>query len=136
MRFRFALLFAPAAVVLAAMGACSGQGEGQVCDQRAGNSGNDDCASGLVCSTQHGTPARCCPPSGTPATTPECSTTPGTGDASPAPPDGTAPLPEASPDVAAAGDGPLDSVVSDAPADGRGPEAGGGDSGSSDAPAE
>jgi hypothetical protein len=73
--------------------ACNGQGEGEVCDKNAGNSGNDDCASGLVCTPNTqlaaGTVgARCCPVDVSKATTTVCQGTIGVLDASSAPPDG------------------------------------------------
>jgi hypothetical protein len=113
MRFRFALLLVPAAVILSAMGACSGQGEGKVCDHRAPNNGNDDCQSPLVCTANipgiNGD--RCCPVDRSTSTAPECAGTPALADANPAPPDGTT-MPEASSDGATATDGP---AVTDGP---------------------
>ena len=77
-------------VTMAALGACAGQGEGQLCNPKAGNSGNDDCQSGLTCQSRpmivmspYGI---CCQPNGQ-STTTACSVN-GTSitDASPAPP--------------------------------------------------
>lgn len=58
-------LVALVALALAAVGACSDQGEGGVCDPNS-----DDCASGLQCQTLPGSPVnRCCPiPPATPTT--------------------------------------------------------------------
>ncbi len=59
--------------VLSLVFACSKQGEGERCDRRATNSGNEDCQSGLVCTARenlNGTiiapgestdEGRCCP---------------------------------------------------------------------------
>jgi hypothetical protein len=123
MRFHFAFLALPLAAALLA-GACSGEGEGMPCDTRAGNGGNDDCASGLVCTSglANAQGARCCPPQRQNATTPECSQGTGSSDgASPIPPDsgGT----EASSSGAeASSDGPAESAT-------EGGDAGGGSSG-------
>jgi hypothetical protein len=89
MRFHLAFLALPLAVALLA-GACGGEGEGMPCDTRAGNGGNDDCASGLICTPglANAQGARCCPQNRQTATTPECSlgstnaTTPNPPDAS------------------------------------------------------
>jgi hypothetical protein len=114
MRFRFALLLVPAAVLLSAMGACSNQGEGRVCDFRAPNNGNDDCQSPLVCTQNipgvNG--SRCCPVDRSTSTVPECAGTPSLADANPAPPDGTTTVPDASSDGAPPSDG---AAVPDAP---------------------
>jgi len=78
----FGLLLIAGAV--AAASACSNQAEGQRCDK---NSGDSDCAGGLVCTTQTATAsgssttatagelprAICCPPQGQSATTAACS---------------------------------------------------------------
>ncbi|MGO9836065.1 MAG: hypothetical protein ACLP1X_17825 [Polyangiaceae bacterium] len=85
--------------------ACSNQGEGEICDPDAGNAGNNDCQSGLVCtkSTLPGVEGfRCCPSDLTTAKTAVCSISHGVADASPAPPDG-GPEPEA-----ASVDAPID----------------------------
>jgi len=112
MRFRFAILVIPFAAALA-FGACNGESEGQPCDRNAGNNGNDDCQSPLVC-----TPglSRCCPVDRTQATTPECSLNSSTSDASPAPPDSTTgdgPAGEGSTGDGAAGDAKGDAVTGD-----------------------
>jgi hypothetical protein len=76
--------------VLACLGGCAGQGEGELCNRLAGNNGNDDCQSGLVCNTAvTSTPGfgRCCPMDMTHATTAVCKGSTGGIDASPAPPD-------------------------------------------------
>jgi len=117
MRFRFAVLLS-ALVAASVVGACSNEGEGQICDHRAGNNGNDDCQNGLIC-TQN-LPGvngdRCCPPDRSTATTPECAlTTPGIGDASSALPDGTTPVADAAGDApseaAARGDAAPDALA-------------------------
>jgi hypothetical protein len=79
-----------ALLALALAYACSNQGEGEVCNQNAGNAGNDDCQNGLTCQSR---PAgngayRCCPPNLTQATTQVCSVTNPGVTASPAPPEG------------------------------------------------
>jgi hypothetical protein len=93
-----------------AVPACSNQGEGERCDTRGENGGNDDCLDGLKCTRADtlGTGASadlCCPVDRTKATTAGCKLPPAPagGDAS------IPPLPDgATPDV----------VTSDAPADG------------------
>jgi hypothetical protein len=82
----FFLLAVPVIAAGLVVAACSDEGEGQPCDTRAGNNGNDDCQSGLVCTTVGAGP-RCCPPDRSQATTPECALPGGGVDASPAPPD-------------------------------------------------
>jgi hypothetical protein len=82
----------PAALAFAALSACSGQGEGELCSPNAGNHGNDDCQDGLICVTS---PTyllgRCCPQDRSQATTTVCSSNSGgLGDANPAPPDASA----------------------------------------------
>jgi hypothetical protein len=83
----FSLLVVPVLAAGLVIPACSDESEGQPCDPRASNSGNDDCQSSLIC-TQVAAGFRCCPQDRTQATTPECALPPtGLGDASPAPPD-------------------------------------------------
>jgi len=73
-----------------ALGACSDQGEGEICSLLSDNSGNNDCQSGLTCQAIPGVNgARCCPADRTQATTAVCSLNNGVLDASPAPPDAT-----------------------------------------------
>ena len=82
------LLAVPAFVAGVMLAACSDEGEGQPCDTRANNNGNDDCQAGLVCTAQaSGGGPRCCPPDRSQATTPECALPSGGVDASSAPPD-------------------------------------------------
>lgn len=90
-----ALIIGSAAVA----SACSGQGEGERCDKRAGGmpAGTSDCQSGLVClSTVPGTSfadpnsSICCPPNPSQATTSACSPNGGSFDANPTPPDASA----------------------------------------------
>jgi hypothetical protein len=72
---------------------CQGQGEGEQCNRLAGNNGNDDCQSGLVCDTSvTSTPGfgRCCPTDRTRATTTVCKGTAGGINANPEPPEGGA----------------------------------------------
>jgi hypothetical protein len=85
-RFVCALLLAFAAVALAS---CKGEGEGMPCDTRAGNNGNDDCQSPLVCTPGLSVNGpRCCPVDRQHnATTPECALGSGVIDASTAPPE-------------------------------------------------
>jgi hypothetical protein len=87
MRLRFAVCLVPFVAALA-FASCSNETEGQPCDTRAGNSGDDDCASGLVCTAvSSGEGDRCCPSDRTTAKTPECALSSTTGDAAnPAPP--------------------------------------------------
>jgi hypothetical protein len=71
------------------LGGCQGQGEGEQCNRLAGNNGNDDCQSGLVCNTSVvSTPGfgRCCPTDRTQATTAICKGNVGF-NANPQPPD-------------------------------------------------
>ena len=110
------VLFVALALALAAvaLGACSSQGEGEVCDPKAGNFGSDDCQSGLVCTSNlyPGTNGfRCCPPPGTPATTLTCSGAQPGLDASTSPPDAAASGAEAG------GDSAVDAPAEGGPAD-------------------
>jgi hypothetical protein len=121
---RFAVLLFPLLSALA-FGACSNESEGEPCDPRAGNSGNDDCQSPLVCTTglTNANGARCCPQDRANAKTPECALSSATFDGeSPQPPDaslgGETSSPEAS-ESEAASDGPVESAI----------EAGSGDAG-------
>jgi len=77
-------------VALALICACSNQGEGEICDPDAGNGGNDDCQSGLVCNTglPGGVGPRCCPSDLMTAKTAVCSVTHQGVTANPAPPEG------------------------------------------------
>jgi hypothetical protein len=86
MHLRFAL-FVPPLLAALAFASCSNEGQGQPCDPLAGNAGDDDCQSGLVCTpTQAG--SRCCPQNRQTATASECVLTSTVSDASnPAPPD-------------------------------------------------
>jgi hypothetical protein len=90
-RFRFAFIALPvAAAVALAFAACQGESEGMPCDINAGNHGNDDCQSPLVCTTglANVQGARCCPQDRTQSTTPECALGSAVTDAaSPAPPE-------------------------------------------------
>jgi hypothetical protein len=132
MRFRLAVLLLSAAAAASIVAACSNQGEGEVCDRRAGNNGNDDCQSGLVCVTTL-VPARCCPPDRSTATTPACALgTPGIGDASSAPPDGAPPMSDAAGDAPADAGAPGDASA-DAPADASAPADSGATTDASDA---
>jgi hypothetical protein len=72
MRLRPTFLFIVALTVAAGAPACSSQGEGDVCDQNAGNMGTDDCQSGLVCMAVSNLGTRCCPPPPAQATTGIC----------------------------------------------------------------
>jgi len=88
---RSALPFACLVALALAVG-CSNQGEGEVCDVNAGNAGNDDCQSGLVCTpgiVPGERSGRCCPAPPLVATTTVCAVNHLAGnDASPAvPPD-------------------------------------------------
>jgi hypothetical protein len=136
MRPRFALFLVPLFVALLApvFAACSNEGEGQPCDPNAGNAGNDDCQSPLVCTTglTNATGARCCPQNRATATTPECELSSATFDgASPTPPDSSEEQEE-----------PAESSTSEAAPAESGADTGatatdasdGGDAGSSDAP--
>jgi hypothetical protein len=76
-----------ATIAFIGLDACLGQGEGQLCSPSAGNMGNDDCQSGLVCTTS---PTymlgRCCPQTPSAATTDVCALHGAVFDASPNPP--------------------------------------------------
>ena len=72
--------------------ACSNSGEGERCDTRAGNNGNDDCATGLICTKTEELAdqtykidfmGRCCPPRGTASKSAACGVTQATLDGSP-----------------------------------------------------
>jgi hypothetical protein len=114
----FQLALAVAATVVT--GGCDGQGEGQLCNPKAGNGGNNDCQSGLTCQSR---PAivmapygLCCEPNGQ-STTSACSQNGLSGNANPAPPDGSspadAPFEGAAADVVDGSDAPSSSA--DAP---------------------
>jgi hypothetical protein len=79
MRLRFVALLLPVLAALA-FPSCSNEGEGQPCDPKAGNSGTDDCASGLVCTVVSVQGDRCCPSDRTKAKTSECALSSTTGD--------------------------------------------------------
>jgi hypothetical protein len=121
MRKRFASLLLPvvAALLFVSFGACSNEGEGQPCDTNAGNGGNDDCQSPLVCTTglNNATDPRCCPQDRANATTPECSLSSANFDgASPAPPDAST-ADTSSPEAASTETGTSEAST-DAPAEG------------------
>jgi hypothetical protein len=66
MRFSWIPLLAATLATVVLMGACAGQGEGEVCDPRAGNAGTADCRYPFVCTNatelSPGTNGdRCCP---------------------------------------------------------------------------
>lgn len=112
-----AALLAAAPIVAA----CSDQGEGERCDTRADNGGNDDCQSpGLVCVTAsqlNGNPNsdRCCPVDRSQAVTAVCSlaqTPPGT-DAAPPPAQEAGPGADASDDSEAAAASTNDGATND-----------------------
>jgi hypothetical protein len=126
MRIRSALFLVP--VLFVALLACNGEGQGQPCDPNAGNGGNDDCQSPLVCTTNpnpYTTGSRCCPADLSQSTTFECCpaggaagcTVAGLGpDANPAPPD------TGTPDTGSAAEAGKDATVdspgeTDAPAE-------------------
>jgi hypothetical protein len=117
MRFRFAFLLIPFLAV-PAFGACSNESEGQPCDPKASNGGNDDCQNGLSCqAVPNANGFRCCPPDLTRATTPECTLNSGALDgANPTPPDGsTGPGDDATEAaVEAEADAPVDTASGDA----------------------
>jgi hypothetical protein len=70
MRFRPALLLAPWFLVLILFAGCNGQGEGQVCSTR---NGNTDCADNLTCTIEPSAlGARCCPADISQSTTAVC----------------------------------------------------------------
>jgi hypothetical protein len=105
------------------LGGCAGQGEGDVCDVNAGNTGDDDCAGGLVCngSLPGVMGARCCPSDPALATSAVCR-----GNQSDLTMTPTAPVngPDAAGDGASeASTGPQDASASDAPMDALGPDA-------------
>ncbi len=149
MRFRLALVFSSLAVALC-FGACSNQGEGEICDPNAGNGGNDDCQTGLMCTQIQGVDKgfRCCPGDRlNQATTAVCSisgSSSALGDASSTAPDGTSPAEagadaaEASAPAADAGDASNATDAGEAAAPGDAADAGSpGDAGASgDAPAD
>lgn len=86
MRLRFAVVLLPILAALA-FASCSNEGQGQPCDPLAGNSGDDDCQSGLVCTPTSNAGSRCCPQNRQTATAPECVLSSTTTDAaSPTPP--------------------------------------------------
>ena len=130
---------------------CAGQGEGELCNHKAGNSGNDDCNSGLTCTTSGPSPGfgLCCPSDPASATTEACKGGSGGLDASVAPPstskesgpaeagaDATleATPPEASAPETAEEDGPAEASEPDAALEAAGPDATGSDVAAPDAP--
>lgn len=122
------LLLAPLAVP-----ACSNMAEGERCDTKGENGGNDDCLDGLQCTKKEdlGTSADlCCPPDRSKATAAACRLPP-------APPGGDAsipPLPDGGPDVVVTeAGGDAGDAGGDGGNDGGGDDAG---DGSSDAPSE
>ena len=139
MRPRFAFLLLPLFAGFLFI-ACQNEGEGQPCDTNAGNAGNDDCQSPLVCTTglANANSPRCCPQNRANATTSECSLSSTTLDGSnPTPP-------EASTDTStaeggsseAAVDGPVEGATEAGPETGSGAETGGGDDASDGASPE
>jgi len=147
MRVRSALLFAPCLVVVGLLAACDRQGEGQVCDPRAANNGNDDCQSGLACQTIPGAAnATCCPPNLAQATVAACGANHTLLDANTAPPDSAQAAEGGGADISletsleAASDAATEAAIADGPAqvdsetmeagpsaDGPGPSSDGGD---------
>jgi hypothetical protein len=136
MRSRVASLILPvvAALLLASSGACQNEGEGEPCDTNAGNGGNDDCQSPLVCTvglTNASDSPRCCPQDRANAKTPECSLSSATFDgASPAPPEASTPdtgSPEAGSPEATSAETSTDAPANDAAATADGSAAEGGD---------
>ncbi len=115
-RFLVVIVAATFAIGLSASG-CSGEAEGERCDVNDDNSGNDDCASGLICyaSTNLGGVAEanhtdiCCPSDRTQATTSICAQ-------SPTPPGGNPAPPDAGPDTGVKSDGATDAPT-DSPTD-------------------
>jgi hypothetical protein len=110
----------------AAITACSGQGEGQLCNPKAGNNGNDDCSSGLTCQSRPTVVISmfgiCCPPNGKSSTS-ACNVTGASIDASSAPPE------------ASTAETGADADATSAPPDAASPEAGA-DADASPAPSE
>jgi hypothetical protein len=119
--FRFTSVCVSLALVFAT--ACSNQGEGEICDIDAGDAGDDDCQSGLVCTSLSGVVGpRCCPSDLNQAKTAVCAINHQAVTANPAPPDGAAEATEASPGDGAMA-GPSDATpdaTPDAPADAPG----------------
>jgi hypothetical protein len=119
MRLRSVLLppsvLALAVAAMAAMNACAGQGEGERCDHRNGDT--LDCQSGLTCQNPPAAVVTnpygiCCPPSLSAAKTAACSANGVSLDANPEPPDAS--LLEASTPEASIGPGP-DATADTAP---------------------
>jgi hypothetical protein len=141
-RFRSVLFaFVSCALVSIWLGACAGQGEGDVCDINAGNTGDNDCRSGLVCngSLPGVMGARCCPSDPALATSAVCrgnqsdlTTTPttpvnvpdaagdGASDGATGPQDASASETDAAgfDALAETSDAPMDALVPDAAVDG------------------
>lgn len=132
MRLRFAVVLVPIFAALA-FAACSNEGQGQPCDPLAGNSGDDDCQSGLVCTPTSNAGSRCCPSNRQTATAPECVLSSTTTDAAnPTPVDASneSSPPDAPPESAATETGPEAGPAADA-SDGAA-----GETSTSDAPTE
>jgi hypothetical protein len=66
------------ALTVAALAACDGQGQGDLCNTMAGSAGNNDCQSGLVCTPRQAIVASpygiCCPVDLSTATASNCQT--------------------------------------------------------------
>jgi len=114
MRPRFAFLLLPLFAGFLFI-ACQNEGEGQPCDTNAGNAGNDDCQSPLVCTTGL---ANANSPNPTP---PEASTDTSTAEGG-------------SPEATA--DGPIESATEAGPETGTGAETGSGNDASDGATSE
>ena len=132
---------------------CAGQGEGELCNHKAGNSGNDDCQSGLTCTTSGPSPGfgLCCPSNPASAKTEACKGGSGGLDASVAPPSASkesgpaeagadatveaGPMETSAPETADGGDGgPSEASALEGAVEAAGPDATGSDVAAPDAP--
>lgn len=105
-------------LLLALIGACSDNGEGERCESANGNA---DCQSGLVCTKasqlapEFATSDRCCPADRATATAPSCKDPSGSSLVDAAPPPDTGPVPEASTEAGVDAEAPdADAEVPDA----------------------
>jgi hypothetical protein len=94
-------------------GACNNQGEGDVCDINAGNSGDNDCQNGLDCVSAPGAsgspnPYRCCPTDLTQATAAVCMLSGSTSNTNTA-----APVADASSDAPVGDGSAIDGAIAD-----------------------
>ena len=127
-----------AALGIAVAGACSNQAEGDRCELKGENGGNDECQDPLECTDKNLTrgdgTARCCPRDRSQATTSVCGQPPGAVDSGPSS-EGGGGAPDATTD--GSGDSATEAAPPDsAPPDAASPDTGSWDTGAAQAPAD